>query len=311
MPTVAIALVLVAAVLHAGWNVLLKTSGDTLWTAVRLQAIGTAILLPVGIIAWLVNGRPAVSREAFGLAIASGVVEAIYFVCLSAAYSRGALSLVYPLARGSAPLLAVAVGILVLGERLVPLALVGVGSLLLGILLVARPWQAFQSAGAAQRGAIGFALATGASIATYSAIDRLGVRATEPWLYGSILAVAATIFLAITVTVGRRVGFLAPAPTPAPAPADQVANRGGLLRAGPVRDAIAGVLALAAYLLVLVAYSIAPLATVAPLRESGIVLAAAWGTLRMGEAAGGREAGQRIAAAGLVVVGAILLAVAR
>ena len=51
MPTLAIALVLVAAVLHAGWNVLLKTSGDTLSTAMRLQAIGTAILLPIGIVA--------------------------------------------------------------------------------------------------------------------------------------------------------------------------------------------------------------------------------------------------------------------
>ena len=307
MPTLAIVLVLVAAVLHAGWNVLLKTSGDTLWTAVRLQAIGTAILLPIGIAAWLWNGRPAVSAAAFGLAIASGVVEAIYFVCLSAAYKRGALSLVYPLARGSAPLLAVAVGIFLLGERLAPLALAGVGCLLLGILLVARPWQALQSAGAAQRGAIGFALATGASIAAYSAIDRLGVRATEPWLYGSILAVAATTFLAITVIVGRRVGFLAPAPI-----ADPVARPGkSPLGAGPLRDAVAGILALGAYLLVLVAYSIAPLAAVAPLRESGIVLAAAWGTLRLGEASGGREAGSRIAAAGLVVVGAILLAVAR
>jgi len=306
VPTLAIALVLVAAVLHAGWNVLLKTSGDTLWTAVRLQAIGTAILLPIGIAAWLWNGRPAVSAEAFWLAIASGVVEAIYFVCLSAAYKRGALSLVYPLARGSAPLLAVAVGIFLLGERLVPLALAGVASLLVGILLVARPWQALQSAGAAQRGAIGFALATGASIATYSAIDRLGVRATEPWLYGSILAVAATTFLAITVIVGRRVGFLAPAPVADP----EARPANGPLRPGPLRDAIAGVLALAAYLLVLVAYSIAPLATVAPLRESGIVLAAAWGTLRMGESAGRRDAGSRIAAAGLVVVGAILLAVA-
>jgi drug/metabolite transporter (DMT)-like permease len=306
MPTLAIALVLVAAVLHAGWNVLLKTSGDTLWTAVRLQAIGTAILLPIGIAAWLWNDRPAVSTEAFWLAIASGVVEAIYFVCLSAAYSRGALSLVYPLARGSAPLLAVAVGILVLGERLVPLAVAGVACLLIGILLVARPWQAFQSAGVAQRGAIGFALATGASIAAYSAIDRLGVRATEPWLYGSILAVAATTFLGVAVIVGRRIGFLAPAPI-----ADPAASAGnGPLRPGPARDAVAGVLALAAYLLVLVAYSIAPLATVAPLRESGIVLAAAWGTLRMGEAAGRREAGSRISAAGLVVVGAILLAVA-
>ena len=314
MPTLAIALVLVAAVLHAGWNVLLKTSGDTLWTAVRLQAIGTAILLPIGIAAWLWNGRPVVPAEAIWLALASGVVEAIYFVCLSAAYSRGALSLVYPLARGSAPLLAVAVGIFLLGERLSQGALIGVGCLLLGILLVARPWRALQRAGAAQRGAIGFALATGASIAAYSAIDRLGVRVTEPWLYGSILAVAATTFLAVSVVIGRRVGFLAPAPVRAPAAADgngaRNGNGSGTIMQGPARDAVAGVLALAAYLLVLVAYSIAPLATVAPLRESGIVLAAAWGTLRLGEAAGGREAGQRIAAAGLVVVGAILLAVA-
>ncbi len=311
MPTLAIVLVLVAAVLHAGWNVLLKTSGDTLWTAVRLQAIGTAILLPVGVAAWLWNGRPPVPPEAFWLAIASGVVEAIYFVCLSAAYARGALSLVYPLARGSAPLLAVGVGIALLGERPAPLALVGVGFLLVGILLVSRPWRALQRAGAGERAAIGFALATGASIAAYSAIDRVGVQKVEPWLYGSILAVAATTFLAIAVVVGRRVGFLAPAPTPAPAPATSATGTGAAPRSNVARDALAGVLALAAYLLVLVAYSLAPLATVAPLRESGIVLAAAWGTLRLGEAAGGREAGVRIAAAGLVVIGAILLAVAK
>jgi drug/metabolite transporter (DMT)-like permease len=307
MPALAIALVLVAAVLHAGWNVLLKTSGDTLWTAVRLQAIGTAILLPVGIAAWFWNGMPAVPAEAFWLAVASGVVEAIYFVCLSAAYSRGALSLVYPLARGSAPLLAVAVGILLLGERLAPGALLGVGCLLVGILLVARPWQAIRAAGSAQRGAIGFALATGASIAAYSAIDRLGVRATEPWLYGSILAVAATTFLAVTVVIGRRTGFLAPAPVPVSAAAPGEERRSANIG----RDAVAGILALAAYLLVLTAYSIAPLATVAPLRESGIVLAAAWGSIRLGEAAGRRQATYRTAAAGLVVVGAILLATAR
>ena len=308
MPSLAIALVLTAAVLHAGWNVLLKTSTDTLWTAVRLQLIGTAILLPIGIAAWINIGRPAVPAEALGLAVVSGVLEVIYFVCLSAAYKRGALSLVYPLARGSAPLLAVIVGIGLLGEQLVPLALAGVACLLLGILLVARPWQAFQGAGAANRGAIGFALATGASIAAYSAVDRLGVRLTEPWLYGGILAVIATSLLAITVVVGRRMGWLAPAPivvslgdgSPSPPPRGRVASLS--------RDAIAGVLALGAYLLVLIAYSIAPLATVAPLRESGIVLAAAWGTLRMGETAGRRETVVRIAAAGLVVVGALTLA---
>jgi drug/metabolite transporter (DMT)-like permease len=311
VPSLAIALVLTAAVLHAGWNVLLKTSTDTLWTAVRLQVIGTAILLPVGIAAWISIGRPAVPAEALWLATGSGVLEAIYFVCLSAAYRRGALSLVYPLARGSAPLLAVLAGILLLGEALVPLALVGVACLLIGILLVARPWQAFQAAGAEHRGAIGFALATGGSIAAYSAVDRVGVRLTEPWLYGAILAVIATTFLAITVVVGRRMGWLAPAPivaslgdgSPPQLPRGRVASFG--------RDAVAGVLALGAYLLVLIAYSIAPLATVAPLRESGIVLAAAWGALRLGETSGRRETITRIAAASLVVIGALTLAGAK
>lgn len=314
MPTLAIALVLVAAVLHAGWNVLLKTSNDTLGTAVRLQAFGTAVLLPIGIWAWLANGMPAVPTEAIWLAVGSGVLEAVYFVCLASAYRRGDLSLVYPLARGSAPLLAVLVGILLLGERLVPLALAGVASLLVGILLVSRPWRALRAAGAEHRGAIGFALATGASIAAYSAVDRVGVRLTEPWLYGSILAAVATATLAVTVLVGRRLGVLAPAPVPPPGPLlpDGTIHAGSPGRgAGLARDAIAGVLSLGAYLLVLFAYAIAPLAAVAPLRESGIVLAAAWGAVRLREAAGRRETTTLIAAAGLVVSGAILLAVAR
>ena len=303
MPTLAIVLVLVAAVLHAGWNVLLKTSSDTLGTAVRLQAFGTVVLVPVGIVAWMAIGSPAIPVEVFWLAIGSGVLEAIYFLSLSAAYRRGDLSLVYPLARGSAPVVAVAVGIGLLGESLAPLALVGVGCLLAGILLVARPWRAFREVGREHRGAIGFALATGASIAAYSAVDRVAVRVTEPWLYGAILAVAATIFLGVAVLVGRRAGFLAPAPVPVD---------GGLSRgAGLARDAAAGVLSLGAYLLILIAYAVAPLAAVAPLRESGIVLAAAWGSLRLGEAVGGRQAASRIAAASLVVLGAVLLAVSR
>lgn len=314
MPTLAIVLVLVAAVLHAGWNVLLKTSNDTLGTAVRLQAFGTAILLPIGIWAWFANGQPAIPGAAIGLAVGSGVLEAVYFVCLSSAYRRGDLSLVYPLARGSAPLLAVIVGLALLGERLEPLALLGVGCLLVGILLVSRPWRALRAAGAEHRGAIGFALATGASIAAYSAVDRVGVRLTEPWLYGSILAVVATATLATTVVVGRRLGVLAPAPVPPPGPllADEpVADGWRGAPAGLARDAIAGVLSLGAYLLVLFAYALAPLAAVAPLRESGIVLAAAWGAMRLGEAAGRRETTTRIAAAALVVLGAVLLAVAR
>jgi uncharacterized membrane protein len=317
VPTLAIGLVLVAAVLHAGWNVLLKTSGDTLSTAVRLQAIGTAALLPIGIVAWWAIGAPVVPAEAIGLAVISGFLEAAYFVLLASAYRRGPLSLVYPLARGSAPLIAVAVGILLLQEQLAPLAFVGVGCLLVGILLVSRPWQAFRAAGAQHRGAIGFALATGASIAGYSAVDRVGVRLTEPWIYGSILAFISTILTATAVIGGRRLGILAPAPARPLAGIESMEEgsegtaTGTAARFGGLaRDAIAGVLSLGAYLLVLLAYSFAPLATVAPLRESGVVLAAAWGAIRLGEAKGGRDASTKIAAASLVVVGAILLAIA-
>jgi uncharacterized membrane protein len=231
-----------------------------------------------------------------GLALVSGILEAAYFICLSAAYGRGDLSLVYPLARGSAPLVAVIVGVSLLGERLSLPADLGVASLLVGILLVARPWRALRAAGAQHRGAIGFALATGATIAAYSAVDRVGVRILVPWMYGAILAVFATTILWTSVVVARRIGLLGPPPA---------------VRAGPAwRDGAAGILSLTAYLLILFAYSIAPLAAVAPLRESGIVLAAAWGALRMGESAGGWEAVRRIVAAGLVVIGAVLLAVA-
>jgi uncharacterized membrane protein len=302
VPPLAIGLVLVAATLHAAWNVLLKTSGDTLGTALRLQAIGSLVLVPIGVIGWFATGQPAVDPGGLALAVVSGVLEAAYFIFLSGAYARGALSLVYPLARGSAPLVAVVVGVAVLGERLAPGASLGVACLLGGILLVSRPWRAIQAAGREHRGAIGFALATGGTIAAYSAVDRLGVRQMPPWLYGAFLAVFATTFLWSAVWVGRRRGWLAPAPARGP---DGTASR---RRALLGRDGVAGVLSLTAYLLILFAYSIAPLATVAPLRESGIVLAALWGAFRMGETAGGREATVRVAAAGLIVAGAVLLA---
>jgi drug/metabolite transporter (DMT)-like permease len=300
MPPFALLLIGVAAVLHAGWNVLLKTSGDPLLTAVRLQAIGTAILLPIGIGAWLLEGSPAIDGGGVAIALASGCLEALYFFLLASAYRRGDLSLVYPLARGSAPLLAVLIGVFILGEHLSPAAAFGVGCALVGILLVARPWQILGEAGRQHRGAVGFALATGASIAAYSAVDRVGVRVLAPWLYGAILAVFATTILGTIVIVGRRTGRLA---TPPPVVTAPMGQRERLLR-----DGAAGVLSLTAYLLILFAYSVAPLAAVAPLRESAIVLAAAWGTLRLGEATTRRQAGMRIGAAGLVVVGAVFVA---
>jgi uncharacterized membrane protein len=303
MPPLALGLVAVAAVLHAAWNILLKTSGDTLRTAFRLQAIGAAVLVPIAVVAWLAAGAFAVPAVGVGIAFVSGIIEATYFIFLSAAYRRGDLSLVYPLARGSAPLIAVVVGITVLGERLGPLAAVGVVLLLAGILLVSRPWRVLVASGHADRGAVGFALLTGATIAAYSAVDRVGVRLVQPWLYGAMLAVFSVSSLAVAIVVGRRLGLVA-----SPARATGAPDERG---SSMIRDGVAGVLSLTAYYLILIAYSIAPLAAVAPLRESAIVLAAAWGSIRMGEAAGPRETAIRIGAAVLVVVGAVLLAIGR
>lgn len=296
MPPLALALVGVAAVLHAAWNILLKTSGDTLRTALRLQVIGTSILVPIAVVAWLANDRPSIPADGLGLAFVSGILEALYFIFLAGAYRRGDLSLVYPLARGTAPLLAVIVGVGLLGEHLDPLAAFGVVLLLIGIMLTARPWQVLREAGQRDRGAVVWALATGATIAAYSSVDRVGVRTMEAWLYGAILAVFAMSLLALFVFVGRRVGIVAPVPVDAP-------------RRSLARDAIAGVMSLTAYLLILIAYSIAPLAVVAPLRESAIVLAAAWGAIRLGEASSPRDTALRIGAAVLVVLGALFLAI--
>jgi hypothetical protein len=113
--------------------------------------------------------------------------------------------------------------------------------------------------------------------------------------------VFATTILGTVVLIGRRAGLLR---TPAPLlDADGRRARIGL-RAG-----VAGVMSLTAYLLILFAYSVAPLAAVAPLRESAIVLGAAWGSMRLGEAVGGRDSAMRIGAAALVVLGAVLVAI--
>jgi uncharacterized membrane protein len=202
-------------------------------------------------------------------------------------------------ARGTAPLLAVVIGVGLFGERLGLAGSIGVIALLAGFLVLQRPWRAValaRSGGAGMRkaaadSAILFALATGVAIATYSAIDRIGTRQIEPIPYAAILWATCAVVLVTWVAL--------------------VAG-GDLLRYGPEaarRAAVGGWLTLGAYLCILVALSVAPLSGVAPLRESATVFAAAWGSVRMGEASDRSEATRRIAASVLIVGGALLLAV--
>lgn len=315
MDPLIVGLVAFSAVLHLAWNVRLKAAGDPLRTATIGMAAAALVIVPVGFAAWWISGRPELPTEGIALGVLSGVVEAVYFIFLAAAYRRGDLSVVYPIARGTAPLLAVAVGVGLLGEQLGVGGSVGVVALLAGFLWLQRPWRAVSAARGrrSQAGppdpgtirprpprpgaprpavdtAILFALATGVTIATYTALDRIGTRLIAPLPYAAILWLTGSIALVLWVVL--------------------VAG-GGLRRDGPVatrKAAVGGWLTLGAYLCILVALSVAPLSGVAPLRESATVFAAAWGSVRMGEAANRAETVRRVAASGLIVGGALLLA---
>jgi drug/metabolite transporter (DMT)-like permease len=281
-----------AAVLHVTWNVLLKTAGDPLRAAAVGMATAAAVIIPVAIILWLVLGRPSVPPETLALSVVSGALEALYFAFLAAAYRRGDLSLVYPLARGTAPLLAVAIGVVLLGERLGAIGFVGVACLLVGLLTLQRPWRYLRAAEREGGGAAGFALLTGITIASYSAVDRVAVRGTDPILYAGLIWASCTVFLWAYASLYWRSRPTAP-------------GAGFSVR----RAGVGGVITLTAYLLILAAFAVAPLSAVAPLRESAIVLASGWGAFRLREAEDRGDATRRIASAGLVVLGAILLAI--
>jgi drug/metabolite transporter (DMT)-like permease len=269
---VAIGLALVAAVLHGTWNVLVKVSGDPMTTFRRATFVAALATSPIAFAAWLITGRPGLSPAAAGFAALSALLELAYLWLLSAAYRRGELSVVYPIARGSAPLLSVVAGLGLLGERLAPGQLAGVALLLIGILAVTLP----QTSGRATVPA----LLTGVAIAAYSAVDRVGVRLSTPWLYGWLLIALLALGLVVSMWVGGRIArqrASARADTPNPAP--------------PVtwrQAAVIGFIMWGAYLLVLVALNIAPLSVVAPVRETAVVAVAVWGIWKLRERKGAR-----------------------
>ncbi len=311
-----VALVVAAAVLHVAWNVLLKGAGDPLRTAAGAMVTAALVSVPIGLAVVAVGGGSGSAPvdgpiEGTGpstggplvtvalIALVSGLVEAIYLVLLSAAYRRGSLSVVYPTARGTAPLVATLVGVGLLGERLAGPGALGVVLLLGGLVVLVRPWQIVaRGRGALEGGPLRdpahLAVATGVAIAGYTALDRVAVRLIDPWLYGALVWPAMAIWTLLAVAVvGRR---WAPLNDADPAVLD-----------GRGRAIAAGLFSYAAYGLVLAALSVAPLTAVAPLRESAIVLASGWGVLRMREAVSWPEVAGRLGAAMAVVAGAVLL----
>jgi drug/metabolite transporter (DMT)-like permease len=249
------------------------------------------LITPITLVAWLVAGRPSMTPAAAGLAAVSAGFELLYLVFLSAAYNRGELSVVYPIARGSAPLLSVAAGLGLLGERLTGGQMAGVALLLLGILAVTLP----QTSGRATVPA----LLTGVSIAAYSAVDRIGVRMSTPWLYGWLLVVLLAIGLVTLELVRSKLKNSRPV-SPA-----QASDRPELPTVRWPQATLIGIFMWGGYLLVLAALSIAPLSVVAPVRETAIVVVAVWGVWKLRER---RGAALKLMGASATLIGVALLA---
>ena len=267
MTALALALVLFSAFLHASWNFLLKKSGGGTGLITAASAASLVVWLPA--IAVLVAWRGyALQPMHLALMFGSGVIHMAYFLLLDRAYrSGGDLSVVYPLARATGPLITIVVAVLALGERPGPSAIAG--ALLIvasAIALTGNPlsWHRGES-----RHAVGFALLTGCTIASYTVWDKASVShwAIPPLIYDW----GCNAF---------RVAVLLPW-TRARAPGD-VARAWREQRKTVLAIAVMSPLA---YILVLTAMVFTPVSLVAPAREVSILFAALMGAhlLREGD----------------------------
>lgn len=260
--------------MHAVWNLLLARARDSVAATGVAMAVGCVAFAPVAVLAWDVRSG------AVPWVVASSALELAYFALLAVAYSRFELSAVYPLARGSAPVIVLLVSVVFLGVSLSAAAVFGVLLVAGGVVLVR---------GLRARGGWGeslLALAVGAAIAGYTLVDKEGLRHADPLPYLElVLVVPALVYLGT------------------------VARRGGRARlAGQLNPAtlIAGVGMFSAYALTLAALRLAAAAPVAAVRETSIVLATLLGAVVLHEAVGRA----RIAGAVAIVAGVGLIALA-
>jgi drug/metabolite transporter (DMT)-like permease len=275
----ALALALGAAFLHAAWNVLLAGSRDSVAATGALLLFGAVLLAPAA----LVGG--GVSSSAVPFIAASAALELAYFVLLARAYRGGELSIVYPVARGSAPVLVLGAAAFGLGKGVSGLAALGVilvagGVLLLGLASVGPEMRHMRDQEGPHSRDLVQGLAIGVAIAGYTLVDSEGLDHADPLPYLFLIAaVCAAAYNGALVLSGR---------------------------AQELREALTGrMLAAAAatfgaYAMILAALQMAPAAPVAAVRESSIVIAALMAWLFLGEER--RLTGAALVAAGVAVI---------
>jgi drug/metabolite transporter (DMT)-like permease len=272
MPLLALGLALLAALIHASWNVLVAHSRDPQLTTALAALVSVSVPLPLVALDW------RASSAVLPFAVGSGALELGYFVLLAAAYRRADLSFVYPIARGSAPVLVLIVGAVALGVPHSATQVAGVGLVATGVILV----RGF--GGPIRSRDLLAALAVGACIAGYTTVDKAGVVHASPLAYYELVMGWPALVYGLGMARVRGAA----------------AVRGALVPA----TVLAGLGMFAAYSLVLGALGIAAAASVAAVRESGVVLATAMGALFLHEPVGPR----RLSGAALVAIGVAALA---
>ncbi len=254
-----VGLLLVAALLHAGWNAIAKHIPSHLAASALIGGVG----LVGGLVGVLVLPSPA--PESWPFLIVSACLQTGYLILLTAAYRHGDFSQLYPLARGLAVVQVTLISAVVLGERLSVLQQVGVGVIAGALVLLALT--PLQSSGRGRRG-VGLAVLTGVCVAGYTVVDGQGVR-----LAGTPLGYAAVLFLLQGAALPLTCAWLA-------------ADRRQLiveLRQYWRPGALGGLMSLIAYAIVIWAQSMTPLAVVSALRETSVLLAGVVGWFVFGE----------------------------
>jgi len=272
VPLSAVALALGAAFLHAGWNVLLAGSRDTRASTAGLLVWGVALLA----IPALVTG--GVSSSALPYIAASAVLELAYFVLLARAYDGGEVSVVYPIARGSAPVVVLVFSAIALKEGVPAGAVGGVIAVAFGVLLVGLG--AFRFGFATEDAPplrdVWFGLAIGAVIASYTVVDSEGVERADPIAYLAVVVAPSALVYPLVAKTRPDLG---------------------------VRTAVTAAATFGAFLMVLAAFRLAPAAPVAAVRESSVVIAALLAAVVLHEPVDGRRLGGALAvAAGVAAI---------
>jgi drug/metabolite transporter (DMT)-like permease len=261
-----------AAFLHAGWNVLLAGSRDTAAATAGVLVYGVGLLA----VPALVTG--GVSGEAVPFIAASAALELVYFVLLARAYAGGELSVIYPIARGSAPVVVLVFGAIALKENVSAGAAVGVLAIATGVLLVGLVdlrTRAGTQIDSPLRD-VWFGLAIGAVIASYTLVDSEAVEHADPIAYLALVIAPCALVYPFVAKTRPDLG---------------------------VRSALTAAATFGAFLMVLAAFRLAPAAPVAAVRETSVVIAALLAAAVLHERVDRRRmAGAVLVAAGVAAI---------